>query len=89
MTLSLTIPDEVAFDLGDSEPAIAARVQTDLAALYYDLGLVSIGRAAEMSGLSRGDFEGLLAERGSVKNYSITDWEDDLAWASDKRALPL
>lgn len=81
MTLSIAIPDEMAFDLGNSQPEITARVQSDLATFYYERELVSMGRAAEMSGMSRGDFEALLAKRGTVRNYSTSDWADDLAWA--------
>jgi len=82
MTVSLAIPDDLAFDLGNSQVEITARVQADLAALYYETELVSMGRAAEMSGLSRGNFEAMLAKRGTARNYSASDWADDLAWAS-------
>ncbi len=82
MTVSIAIPDEVALDLGGSQPEVTARVQADLAALYYEMEMVSLGRAAEMSGLSRGNFEAMLAKRGTVRNYSTSDWADDLAWAS-------
>ena len=82
MNIVVVIPDDVAIELGASETAVAAKVQADLAVHYYEAGLASIGRAAEMSGLRRGDFEGLLADRRSVRNYSKEDWAVDLAWAS-------
>ncbi|MGV3664060.1 MAG: UPF0175 family protein [Prosthecobacter sp.] len=59
-----------------------------MAALYYELELVSMGRTAEMSGMSRGEFEALLAKRGTVRNYSASDWADDLAWATKAQQRP-
>lgn len=81
MILTLSIPDEIAAELGATEQAVGARVQTDLAANWYEARLVSLGRAAEMSGLRRGEFEALLAQRGTVRDYGTDDWAADLAWA--------
>lgn len=81
MILTLEIPEEIAAELGDSEQAVGARVKADLAANYYEARLVSMGRAAEMSGLRRGEFETLLAQRRSVRDYGADDLAADLAWA--------
>jgi predicted HTH domain antitoxin len=77
MTLTSAIPDEIASELGGSEKDVSARVQRELAVICYEAGAVSVGRAAEMSGLKRGEFESLLSERRAVRNYSCDDWADD------------
>jgi len=38
-----------------------------------------LGKAAEMSGLKRGEFEAVLAERQASRTYSRDDLADDLA----------
>lgn len=81
MRLILEIPDEIAAELGADELAVSARVKADLAANYYEARLVSLGRAAEMSGLRRGEFESLLAQRRTVRDYGAEDLAADLAWA--------
>lgn len=81
MTLTLAIPDDIAADLGASEQAVGARLKAELAANYYEARLVSLGRAAEMSGLRRGEFEALLAKRRTVRDYGADDLAMDLDWA--------
>ena len=81
MKLILEIPDDITSELGASEQAVCARVQAALAVHYYEARLVSLGRAAEMSGLRRGEFEALLAQRRTVRDYEADDLAADLAWA--------
>ena len=81
MKLILEIPDAIASELGASEQAVSARVQAALAVHYYEARLVSLGRAAELSGLQRGECEALLAQRRTVRDYGADDLAADLAWA--------
>lgn len=81
MRLILEIPDDIASELGISEHAVGMRVKAYLAVHYYEARLVSLGRACEMSGLRRQDFEELLAQRRSVRDYGADDLAADLAWA--------
>ena len=81
MMLTFEIPDGIAAGLGVSGRAFGARVKADLGANYYEARLVSLGRAAEMSGLRRGEFESLLAQRRTVRDYGADDPATDLAWA--------
>ncbi len=84
MTLTLAIPDEIAAELGNSKQSVAARVRADLAANYYEARLISLGRATEISGLRRPDFEALLAQRRTVRDYSAEDLAADLDWAATR-----
>ena len=78
MILTLKIPDEIAAELGGSEQAVGARLQADLAANCYEARLVSLGRAAEISGLRRGEFEALLAQRRTFRDYGADNLAVDL-----------
>jgi predicted HTH domain antitoxin len=81
MNVVLEIPDGLGQTLADSPDALRQRIALDLAVYYYAERLVSIGKAAELSGLSRGEFETVLGERQIERNYSAEDLEADLKWA--------
>jgi predicted HTH domain antitoxin len=82
VNVTISIPDDLGAVLAGTAEQLEARVQADLAVQYYQQGLVSMGRAAEMSGLPRGEFERVLAERQVPRNYSVEDLRDDLAAVS-------
>lgn len=81
MNVVLEIPDGLGHALADSPDALRHRIALDLAVYYYAERLVSLGKAAELSGLSRGEFEAVLAERSVERNYSPENLEADLQWA--------
>jgi predicted HTH domain antitoxin len=81
MNVVVEIPEELGRELADSPAALGRRIVLDLAIYYYAQQLVSLGKAAELSGLPRGEFETLLAERGIERNYSVADLNADLQWA--------
>ena len=81
MNVVLAIPDGLGQTLADSPDALRQRIALDLAVYYYAERLVSIGKAAELSGLPRGEFETVLAERQIERNYSAEDLAADLQWA--------
>lgn len=60
-----------------------ARLKTVLT--LYAQGELSTGKAAEVAGITRMDFERLLCERQVVLSYSEEDLEHDLAWAKSQR----
>lgn len=81
MKVVIEIPDGLGLSLADSPDALRQRIALDLAVYYYAERLVSMGKAAELSGLPRGDFESALAERQIERNYSVEGLEADLEWA--------
>ena len=63
--------------LGDRP--LAAQVKAALAIHLFLEGLVSIGKAAELAGQPRVDFEWLLADMGlPTVQYDVSDYEQDL-----------
>jgi len=81
MQVVVQIPDELESLLAGTLEAVQARVRLDLALNYYREGVLSLGKAAEMSGVSRLEFERVLGERGVARNYSTMDADRDLQWA--------
>ena len=81
MQVVLHIPEELERVLAGSPEAVQSRVRLDMAVYYYREGVISLGKAAEMSGVSRLDFERILGERGTIRNYTAGDLERDMEWA--------
>ncbi len=81
MQVLVEIPEELGLSLADTPDALRRRIALDLATHYYAAALISLGKAAELSGLPRGEFEEVLAQRGVDRNYSLEDLEADLQWA--------
>jgi predicted HTH domain antitoxin len=81
MNVVVEIPEDLGRILADTPEALRRRIALDLALHYYAERLVSLGKAAELSGLNRWEFEGVLAERRIERNYSLEDLDADLKWA--------
>ena len=57
------------------------RVALELAILYYRQGLISSGKASELSGLTRLEFEKQLTEQRIERPGSLEHLRQDLEWA--------
>ena len=57
------------------------RVALELAILYYRQGLISSGKASELSGLTRLEFEKQLTEQRIERPESLEHLRQDLEWA--------
>lgn len=82
-TVTVEVPDTIAALLQRSRLAGRARdaqVRVALAIHLFQEGLVSVGKAAELAGEPRADFELLLADLGIPSaRYDEADYEHDLA----------
>ncbi len=79
--MSITL--EIPVDLSEQE---LAEVKHDLAILLYSRQAASLGKAAKIAGLTRIEFQRLLAHRQIPINYTEADLEADLATLSTIRA---
>jgi predicted HTH domain antitoxin len=71
-TLTLQIPDSLGEYKQENIRFIAAK--------FYESGRLSLGQAAEMTGLSKRTFAELLSDYGvSIINYSVDDLKEELA----------
>ena len=82
MTVTLALPDDLAQSFGSSPEQVSARVAVDLAVYYYETDEVSMGKAVELSGLRRWEFERILAERAALRNYNTDELDSDLDWTA-------
>ena len=81
-TLTIEYGDEVLLNLGVSREQFSVEAKFLLAAKLYELGRLTSGQAAKLSGKSRVDFLFSLAKIGvAVSNLQTEDIEDELNFA--------
>ncbi len=81
MSVTLEIPDEVSAALRLPPSELKSRLQLELAVSLYAQQILSLGKAAELAGLSRCEMNDLLARRGVPMHYTESDLAEDLAYA--------
>lgn len=81
MSLTLDIPDDVMAAMPVPEAERGRFVLLEIACSFYTRDLLSLGRAAELAGLSKTDFGLELGRRGIARHYTVAELEADLAYA--------
>jgi predicted HTH domain antitoxin len=79
--LTLEVPSEVIDAMKLPPAEIEAEVRKELALALYRRGVLSVGKARVLAGLTRWQFEQLLADRHIQRHYTETDLQDDLGYA--------
>lgn len=81
MSLTLEIPDEVSRAMRIPLPELKSRLQLELAISLYQQSILSLGKAAELAGLTRWELNDILARRGVPMHYGDKELNEDLAYA--------
>lgn len=77
--LKLNIPSDVFITLNESENELANNIKLFIAIKFYQLAKLTIGQAARLSGLTRYEFEKILAKNKiPISNLTIEDVEKDI-----------
>jgi predicted HTH domain antitoxin len=84
-TLTLQLPEEIVAKLAPSPEEAVLRVKTELALSLYSQGIISHAEACQMAGLSRSEFEDLLARREIIRPYTAEMLHEDLRHAGGGR----
>ncbi len=78
-TISIDFPSDMFLALNETENEIKQRIKISLAIRFYELQKLTIGKAAQVAGLSRLQFETLLSENEiSISNLTIEDVISDI-----------
>jgi predicted HTH domain antitoxin len=73
-TISVPIPDDIFAVVRRAPEEVAREMRIAVAVRWYDLGLVSQGKGAELAGLSRAEFiDALSAFAVSASQESVDD----------------
>ena len=82
MSLSLEIPDEILLAMRLPPAETKSRLKLELAVSLYAQDILSLGKAAELAGISRLQLNDALAKRRVPMHYTQDDLRDDLAYAA-------
>lgn len=78
-TITIDFPSDILLALNETEAELKQRIKTSLAMRLYRLQKLTIGKAAQLSGLSRFEFETMLSENEiPISNLTINDVMDDI-----------
>jgi predicted HTH domain antitoxin len=61
-TINIDFPSDILLALNETEDELKQRIKIELAVRLYKLQKLTIGKAAQVAGLSRLQFENLLSE---------------------------
>ena len=78
-TISIDIPNDILLALNESENDLKKRIKITLAIQLYKLQKLTIGKASQLSGLSRLEFEKeLYKNEVSISNLNEDDVFSDI-----------
>ncbi len=79
-TIELDIPADVSVAINESEQELKNQIKTAFALALYQNEKLTLGKAAQLAGLSRFEFELVLAKNKiPVSNLTLEDVEADLS----------
>ena len=77
--ITIDVPADILLALNETEIEFKQRIKISLAIRLYKLQKLTIGKAAQLSGMSRFEFETLLSENEiPISNLTINDVLDDI-----------
>jgi predicted HTH domain antitoxin len=86
MTITITMPDQVELPFGASEQEFARELRLAAAIHWYDRGLISQGKGAEIAGLTRSEFiDALSAAHVDVLQVTPEELREELERTLDAR----
>ena len=78
-TISIDFPSDILLALNESENELIKRIKISLAIRLYKASKLTIGKAAQVSGLSRFAFESYLSENKiPISNLTLEDIMEDM-----------
>ncbi len=78
--MELTVAEDILMALNEKPAEFLKNMRTFAAVKFFELGKLSLGKAAELAEMSKLDFIELLSKHGiSVYNYPPEELEDDLS----------
>ncbi len=81
MSVTLEIPDDVSQAMRVPTPELEARLRLELAVALYAQQVLSLGKTAQLAGLTRFEMNSVLARRSVPMHYSAQELAEDLAYA--------
>ncbi len=80
----ITIPDDVLAAMRLPEGDRERILKVELAVALYQRGILPLGKARKLAGMTKWEFIEELAGRGVERHYSGEELEEDLAFAEGR-----
>ena len=78
-SLSIDLPSDILLTINESENELKNRIKISLAFQLYRQQKVTIGKASQIAGVSRFDFESLLSQNNiPISNLELEDILEDI-----------
>jgi predicted HTH domain antitoxin len=81
--MQLTIDDAIIHALKAPEPKVESVLRQALAVSLYAQRMLPLGPARQLAGLTRWEFDELLARENVARNYTLADLREDAALAKE------
>ena len=76
--ITIDFPSDILLTLNENENELKQDIKLSLAIRLYRLEKLTIGKASQIAGLSRYDFETVLSDNGvSISNLTLADVMND------------
>lgn len=76
--LSVEIPESITLSIKIPESELKTRLKIELAIRLYQKGILGFGKARELAGLNKWQFQEILAKENIPLNYDLEELERDL-----------
>lgn len=83
--LKLEISEEILRALKIPPRDVEEELRKELALALYERGVLSLGKARQLAGMTRWQFEELLGQRKVSRHYTEEDLAEDLTYAQGDR----
>ncbi|KAF1078283.1 hypothetical protein MKMG_00776 [Methanogenium sp. MK-MG] len=80
--ISIKVPFDIVQALRLPPDTIQAELQQELALALYQRGILSSGKACDLAGVTRWEWEALLGARKIPRHYADDELDQDIAYAT-------
>ncbi len=77
-TISVEIPESISLSIKIPELELRGRLKLELAIRLYQKRILGFGKARELAGLNKWQFQEILAKENIPLNYDIEELERDM-----------
>jgi len=84
-TLSVEIPESIMLSLKIPDSELKERLKVELAIRLYQKSILGFGKARELAGLNKWQFQEILSKEDIPLNYDIEELERDLETLRSQR----
>jgi predicted HTH domain antitoxin len=82
---SISIPEDVLISIKIPEKDVENVLTPELATALYQKGVISLGKARKLAGMSKWEFIEKLGKRKIERHYTERELEEDLAFAKSNK----